>query len=214
VFSVNSVVTLLFLGVNRLKRRLSILFIIILFVSVYPVLSADVYDLTGVKADETIKKIIKNDIFKWIDDAVIVRALKDANSINAKRTLQTIKMLDNEWQNDKGLNEIMKKYLSCEAAMFLKKKEKNSNGVYDEISLSDRQGCITAMTNKTFDFWQGDEDKFVKAFNNGKGAIYVSEKTLDKSTMDELVQISVPVYDPATKEAIGVLTIGVNNDRF
>ena len=74
----------------------------------------------------------------------------------------------------------------------------------------DRQGCIVAESKKTSDFWQGDEDKFVKSFADGKGAIFVDESTYDESTRAPLIQVSVPVFDPNTREAIGVMTVGLN----
>ena len=76
-----------------------------------------------------------------------------------------------------------------------------------EIFIMDNQGANVAMTDKTGDYWQGDEAKFQKSFANGKGAIFVDEVEFDKDFGTDLLQISVPVMYKG--EAIGAITFGV-----
>jgi hypothetical protein len=66
------------------------------------------------------------------------------------------------------------------------------------------------MTNKTSDYWQGDEAKWQESFKDGAGAVHAGGVEFDESSQDYLVQISVPVMDSG--KAIGALTIGVNLD--
>lgn len=72
----------------------------------------------------------------------------------------------------------------------------------------DNQGAIVAMTNKTSDYWQGDEAKFQKSFNGGEGAINIGKEKFDDSAQAYLVQVSIPILDG--DKAVGALTIGVN----
>ena len=74
----------------------------------------------------------------------------------------------------------------------------------------DRQGNIVAESNKTSDYWQGDEDKFVKSFADGKGAIFIDKPSFDESIQTYLVQVSIPIFDPDMGGAIGAMTVGVN----
>ena len=67
------------------------------------------------------------------------------------------------------------------------------------------------MTNKTSDYWQGDEAKFKNSFNQGKGAIFVDEVEFDDSAQAYLVQVSVPVMDQG--KAIGAITFGIDVDQ-
>jgi hypothetical protein len=76
----------------------------------------------------------------------------------------------------------------------------------------DNQGANVAMTNKTSDYWQGDEAKFTDSFKNGVGAIHISTVEFDESAQAYLVQVSVPVMEGG--KAIGALTIGVNIDEL
>lgn len=55
-----------------------------------------------------------------------------------------------------------------------------------------------------------NEDKFIAAYDHGRGGIYISEAKFDRSTQTYLVQVSVPVMDGDI--AIGAITVGINLD--
>ncbi len=75
----------------------------------------------------------------------------------------------------------------------------------------DNQGTNVAMTDKTSDYWQGDEAKFQKSFNGGNGAVFVDEVEFDDSSQAYLVQVSVPVKDGDT--VIGAIPFGIDVDQ-
>jgi hypothetical protein len=68
------------------------------------------------------------------------------------------------------------------------------------------------MTDKTSDYWQGDEDKFIESYKNGTGAVHIGDIKFDDSAQVYLVQVSVPVKDGDT--VIGAVTIGIDVDKF
>lgn len=76
----------------------------------------------------------------------------------------------------------------------------------------DNQGANVAMTNKTSDYWQGDESKFTQSYRGGKGATHIGDVEFDESAQAYLVQVSVPVIESG--KAIGAVTIGVNIDEL
>ena len=76
----------------------------------------------------------------------------------------------------------------------------------------DNQGANVAMTDKTSDYWQGDEAKFKESYNNGEGAVHISDVEFDDSTQAYLVQVSVPVKDGDA--IIGAITVGIDVDRI
>ena len=79
--------------------------------------------------------------------------------------------------------------------------------IFNEIFLTDNQGANVTAYPATTDYWQGDEEKFIKSYNDGNGVVFVGPATFDKSTHVYAIQISVPViYE--TKN-IGVLIAGI-----
>jgi len=95
---------------------------------------------------------------------------------------------------------------------FLSSVIKNNADKYNEMFLTDNQGANVAAYPLTSDYWQGDEDKFINAFNNGDGKVYIGDLEFDESTKVNAIQISVPVS--YGNKAIGVLVIGVKVDHI
>lgn len=150
-----------------------------------------------------------SDLQKLGENPVLVAAVK---AQNAKAVgLDAIKKRDAEWMAKTGVDAGMKEIMENEPAKELTKIE-SSQPFYFELFLMDNQGANVAMTNKTSDYWQGDEEKFTKAFKGGVGEVFVAQPEFDDSANAYLIQVSVPVI--ADGKAIGVLTIGVNLDEL
>lgn len=163
-----------------------------------------------------IERIAQKRFVKWAKEPVVIETLRQANS-RPGRTIDKIIRMDNEWAETNVDTEWISELLNNPCAEYLKQLQSRKNfekGMYCEIFVMDDQGCITAASKKTSDYWQGDEDKFVKSFADGKGMIFIDDSDYDESTDTALIQVSVPVIDPNTEEAIGVMTIGLNVKAF
>jgi len=159
-----------------------------------------------------IERIANKRFVAWAANPIVVEAVEQANSKGVK-PLDEIIELDRKWMEEPGVEEWIKQFVDNPCARYLRQLQAErggEKGLYAEIFLMDRQGCIVAESEKTSDYWQGDEDKFVKAFADGKGAVFIDEPVYDESTRSPLIQVSLPVIDPNTGKAIGVMTVGLN----
>lgn len=167
------------------------------------------------KAPQKVIDFAKSDLVKWGKDPVIVKAVKEDNA--KKRTLDQIKALDETWKKTPGIDDFMKSMLESECAKHLRKLQE-AQPFYDEVFVMNNLGGNVAMTDKTSDYWQGDEAKFKESFKDGKGAIHFGDVEFDDSAQAYLVQVSIPVIDvdPDSKKetVIGAITIGINIDNF
>lgn len=144
---------------------------------------------------EGLKFLTKN---SKLTEAILEQNRKDMS-------LEEIKKIDGEWRA--GTSPLIEELQNNEAGNFLKNIVVQQSQTYSEVFLTDIKGANVAAYPATSDYWQGDEDKFIKAFNNGDGQIYVGNVEFDESTKSNTVQISVPMaYGDQT---IGVLIIGV-----
>ncbi len=134
-----------------------------------------------------------------------IQAVKKQNNIGI--TMEEIHKRDKEWINSDDNTPLKISMSTTPIGKFLKNSIKNNNDKYNEIFLIDAQGANVAAYPTTSDYWQGDEDKFIQAFNDGKGDVFVGSIQFDESTQSNAVQISVPVQ--YNKKTIGVLVIGV-----
>lgn len=160
------------------------------------------------EAPSKIKNLASTSLAAYGTDPEIVSAVKKANE--AHLTLDQIKQADEKWRQTPGIDDFMKSLLESGCSNYLRNIQ-GKNPYLSEIFVTDNQGANVALTDKTSDYWQGDEDKFVKAFDQGKGAVFISQIEFDDSSQAYLVQISVPVMDGNT--CIGTITFGVDVDQ-
>jgi hypothetical protein len=146
---------------------------------------------------------------EWAADPVIVGAVRDANE--SPRSIREIELADERWQATPGVDDFMRTVIDHAAADRLREL-RAENPELQEAFLTDALGANIASTNKTSDFYQGDEAKFRVAFDDGAGAIYTGAIARDESIQSYSAQIGVPVMDDG--RAIGVLVVTVNVEKL
>ncbi|AFL72486.1 PDC sensor domain-containing protein [Thiocystis violascens] len=146
---------------------------------------------------------------EWGSNPILVEAVREQNAL--ARPLDEIKRLDAEWMAASGVTPFMEGMMNNVPAQELKRLEQ-TKPYFLEVFLMDGQGANVAMTNKTSDYWQGDEEKFTYSFKDGQGALHIGEVKFDESAQVYLVQVSVPVLDGGS--AIGAMTIGIDLDQL
>lgn len=165
---------------------------------------------TGI-AEEAPKKIVdlaNSTLAQMGSDPVIVDAVKEENAKN--KTMDQVKKMDTTWKKTAGIADYMKVMMDSPCGQHLRKIQE-SQPYYAEIFVMDNLGGNVAMTDKTSDYWQGDEAKFKKSYNNGAGSVFVDEVEFDDSSQAYLVQVSVPVKDGG--KVIGAITFGIDVDK-
>lgn len=138
----------------------------------------------------------------------IIAAVRAQNQKNM--SLADIQAMDEKWKATPGVAPYMQALMDSDCGKFLRQIQ-NSKDFYSEIFVMDNQGANVAMTDKTSDYWQGDEAKFKNSFSGGTGKVFVDDVEFDDSSQAYLVQVSVPVMEQG--KAIGAITFGINMDQ-
>lgn len=160
------------------------------------------------QAPQKIKDLANNQLAAFGKDPAIVKAVKAENAKG--QSLDQIKAKDQQWRSTAGVADFMAAIMESECGRYLRSIQDGSP-YFSEIFVMDNQGANVAMTDKTSDFWQGDEAKFKKSFNGGSGSVFVDEVKFDDSSQAYLVQVSVPVLEGS--QAIGAITFGIDIDK-
>ena len=166
----------------------------------------------GLYAETAPQKVVdlaNQELVKLGTDPVVVAAVKAQNA--AGKSLDDIKAMDKKWRNTPGVADFMQALMDSDCGRHLRRFQ-SENGYVAEIFVMDNQGANVAMTDKTSDYWQGDEAKFIESFNGGSGAVFVGDFAFDESAQAYLVQVSVPVRDDGA--VIGAVTIGIDVDKM
>jgi len=141
---------------------------------------------------------------------LIIEAVSKQNQ--QKRSLASIQEMDEKWKNASGEPAFIKTFLSNPCAKHLKEVKKTFTYVA-ELFVMDNQGAIVCESDKTSDYWQGDEAKWKESFNKGQGKDFFDQPKFDESTQAFLMQISYPIFD-AQKHTIGAITVGIDLDKL
>jgi hypothetical protein len=141
----------------------------------------------------------------WGNDAAVVAAVKAQNA--KKVPLAQIQALDARWASSEEAKRITTGACADRLRALIA-----SNPAYGETFVMDDQGAVVCASHTTTDYWQGDEAKWQRAFNGGKGALFIDRPKFDDSAAQRLAQISVPVMDKGV--AIGAITIGVAAEKL
>lgn len=164
--------------------------------------------MAGEKAPQKIYDLASSTLAAVGTNPIVVEAVKAENAKG--KSLEDIKAMDAKWKDHAGIADYMQAIMDSDCAEHVRTIQ-NQTAYYAEIFVMDNQGANVAMTDKTSDYWQGDEAKFEKSFNKGTGAIFVDEVEFDDSSQAYLVQVSVPVKDGDT--VIGAITFGIDIDK-
>jgi len=73
-----------------------------------------------------------------------------------------------------------------------------------EIFITDRYGATVGATNRLSDYYQADEEWWQAAWNDGQGAIYISNPEYDESAGVTASLIAAPVFDKETGDVLGI----------
>jgi len=146
---------------------------------------------------------------KIAQDPGIIQAVKDANIKNKDLSLSRIMVLDNEWKSVQGNNDFISSFLNNICSQRLIQFQNEFKG-YPEIFITDVKGVMVAMTNKTSDYYQADEEGWIHSYDNGRGRSLYGDIEFNESAMTESIGLFIPVRDPEKNNVIGVIKVLVN----
>ncbi len=159
---------------------------------------------------------VNANVVPWLSDPVVVDAVLAQNAKNAALAQADIDALDAQWRAeiDAASKPMIDATLGNDLSKFLAQKREASGGLITEAFVTDAKGLNVGQSDVTSDYWQGDEAKWQKSFGAGPGAIFVDAVEKDESTQSLQSQVSITISDPATKQAIGAITLGIDVDAL
>ena len=159
---------------------------------------------------------IETNVKPWLSDPVLVDAVKAQNAQNANLAQADIDALDKKWraETEGSSKEMIDGVLGNALSQFLKAKQQEAGGLITEVFVMDNKGLNVGQSDVTSDYWQGDEDKWSKTYGAGPDAIFIDGAEKDESTQMLQSQGSIAIKDPASGEAIGAITVGINLDAL
>ena len=120
--------------------------------------------------------------------------------------MDAVRAMDDEWR-EKSETAAAAAILTNPASKYLGDIVSHDR-IYKEILLTDRYGRLVAASSRTSDFYQGEEDWWKAAVEDGgRGRVTMSDVRWDESARVHAIEISVPVPEPAGEGLAGVLKV-------
>jgi len=136
-----------------------------------------------------------------VSNAELAGLSKDEN-------LRRMKDIDMDWAVN-GWPRLKDNLLNNNTSDVLRDIQKSKGAILSEIFITNEAGALVAVTNKTSDYFQADEEWWQKGYNNGLGAVYVTPMEWDESSNSYGFSIVCPVVDAEAK-VIGVMKFVVD----
>ncbi|MBI3815142.1 MAG: PAS domain S-box protein [Nitrospinae bacterium] len=127
------------------------------------------------------------------------REIQEAKSLALSSDVRVAVLKANQLYEGKGEGEIQLQNLSHQInsslSNYLEEYQNSKPDEYNSIFVTDRTGIIIAGTERAEASYQGKENWWNKALNNGSGKILISGIEYDDRTQSNFISIAVPVMN-------------------
>ncbi|WP_283194759.1 hypothetical protein [Rhizobium sp. AN80A] len=150
-----------------------------------------------------------------INKPMVLAAIKSQNLKFGDVSATDIQVLDNSYRSEikSGQWQMVTRLLNNPVSRYLKSKQDDSQGTIVEIFVTDRNGLNVAQSVPTTDYWQGDENKFLKTFARNSDEVFIDRASRDDATQLLQTQASFTIRDESG-EAIGSATVTIAIDAL
>jgi hypothetical protein len=174
--------------------------------------SDELESTAGAEFRVAIEALIRSDIGLWMDDDVIVDAIRLQNTETQHFSSTRIEELESKWHDEfeSGAHDLIEGVLERPISRHLRRVKRNGEGAYRELFVMDGMGLIVGASDANSDYWQGDEDKWLKTFRAGPKSLHIGTLKFDDSALAWVIQVSKPILDPETGKPIGAWSAAID----
>ena len=139
-----------------------------------------------------------------------LRGLVHVQNINYSGDTEAIRdeilQVDTQWNTLPDNDPVVSSILNNSATRTLQTFRRNFPD-YANVLVTDQYGALAGSAYRPFDYYQGDEEWWQAAYNDGQGDTYVGEPAFDPEVEAVVLPIAVPIYTADTNSVLGVLYV-------
>jgi hypothetical protein len=160
---------------------------------------------------EYVDKVVR----PMVHNATVIKAIKDQNRRFADVSSTDIQVLDATYRSEleTGETDMVASLLNKPVSRYLRSKQDSSQGLIVELFVTDKNGLNVGESRTTADFWQGDENKYLKTFARDSDETFIDRAERDEVTQILETQASFTIRDESGK-AIGIATVTIALDAI
>ncbi|KQV28177.1 hypothetical protein ASC97_07500 [Rhizobium sp. Root1203] len=160
-----------------------------------------------------VREYVEKRIKPIFSEPIVRNAITAQNGRLGDVSEMDIRVLDNTYRSEiqTGKLQMAVQLLSNPVSLYLKSKQDQSQGTIVEMFVTDRRGLNVAQSTITTDYWQGDEDKFLKTIAKGSDDIFIDRAERDDVTQLLQTQASFMIRgEDGTPIGIATVTIAID----
>ena len=125
-----------------------------------------------------------------------------------------LQQIEQEWSSlEAESSAFLQEILGNPASVFLREYNNVVAG-FREIMVTDVNGRLVATSNKTTDYYQGDEQWWRAAYLEGEGGRFIGDIRFDESANAYGLDVAEPIRDSETGAVIGVIKTLVDSNEI
>ncbi|MDQ0561493.1 hypothetical protein QO004_003287 [Rhizobium mesoamericanum] len=162
-----------------------------------------------------VRDYVETVVKPMVNTPIVRKAIEDQNAKFGNITDGNIQVLDNTYRSEaqSGGWEMVRRLLNKPVSRYLKTKQDDSQGIIVEFFVTDRHGLNVGQGTMTADYWQGDEDKFMKTFAKQSDEIFIDRAERNEQTQLLEAQASFVIKDE-NGQPIGIAAVTVAIDAM
>jgi hypothetical protein len=174
---------------------------------------------SSARADSAYVAVVRDYVEKrvrpMLEVPIVLQAVEEQNLKFRDVSEMDIRVLDETYRSEVGSGDqhMIKALLGKPVSLYLKSKQDDSQGTIVEFFVTDCHGMNVGQSTETTDYWQGDENKFLKTFALGSNDIFIDKAERDESTQLLETQASFTLKNEAGKP-IGIATVTIAIDAL
>jgi len=174
----------------------------------------DVYDQEVLKLSQLVSAFFEVKVTQVVTLSVtdllkeIVEERNESYTGDQATILSEIQALDAQWvaasDDDPQIQSVISADPAVNPVTFQLKDYLEAFPNLAEIFVTDRYGATVGASGRLSDYYQADEGWWLAAWNDGEGAIYISDPQYDESAGVFASQVAVPIVSEETDEILGI----------
>ncbi len=162
-----------------------------------------------------VREYVDTLIRPMVDMPIVIHAIEEQNIRFGNVSSMDIAVLDNTYRSEMktGDWQMVRRLLDKPVSRYLKSKQSDSQGTIVEFFVTDRNGLNVGQSVPTTDYWQGDEDKYLRTFAAGSNETFISRAERDDQSQMLETQASFVIKNRAGRP-IGTATVTIAIDAL
>lgn len=182
-------------------------------------LAACLFPLTPVRAEPAyiplVRDYVEQQIRPMVETPLVLKAIAEQNAEFGNVSEMDMRVLDDTYRSEVDQHHLrmVKLLLDRSVSHYLKARQDASQGAIVEFFVTDSHGLNVGQSIITADYWQGDEEKYLRTFANGSREVFIDRAERNESTQMLETQASFIVMDDENRP-IGVATVTIAIDAL